>query len=218
MSEQVKAGSPAPDQKGIPTDQETNEQLEVGHPTDNPNSVKYENFLREKRRAASATAENERLKAELESERQSKLEAEGNLAESNERLKKQVEELTKGKKQLAGNFAYNSLISQVEAVAAKLGCVDTEALGKLMDLKTVEIDMESFKADPEELKSMIEDQKKNRPWLFNKTGPKINSGNPSAEFVQKKKAIADMTPQEQDAMAKQIDAEEGKALSQPFFR
>lgn len=211
MSEQINGGSPAPDQDGIQTGQESEEQLAAGSPAAG-NTVKYESLLREKRRAASAAAEAERLRAELESERQAKLEAEGNLAESNERLKKQVEELLKSKKQLAGNFAYNSLVSQVEAVAAKLGCVDTEALGKLMDLASVEVDMETFRADQDELKAMIEKQKKTRPYLFNKQGPKINNSNPSAEFVQKKKAIADMTPEEQEALAKAIDKQEGKTL------
>ena len=211
MSEQEMAGSPAPDQDGIQKGQESNEQLETGSPESN-NTVKYESLLREKRRAASANAELERVKAELESERQAKLEAEGNLAESNERLKKQVDDLTKSNKQLAGNFAYNSLISQVEAEAAKAGCVDATALGKLMDLESVDVDMETFRADSDEIKSMIEQQKKDRPYLFNKKGPQINSSNPSTEFTQKKKSIADMTPEEQDALAKSIDKQEGKTL------
>lgn len=211
MSEQEVSGSPAPDQDGIQTGQENQEQLETGSPNSN-NTVKYESLLREKRRFAAEKDRADKLALELEDARQAKLEAEGNLAESNERLKKQVEELSRSKKQLAGNFAYNSLVSQVEAEAAKLGCVDTDALSKLMNLKDVEIDMETFRADQEELKAMIEEQKKNRPYLFNKQGPKINNSNPSAEFVQKKKSIADMTPQEQEALAKAIDAQEGKTL------
>jgi len=217
MSEQVKAGSPAPDETGHPDSQESNEQSAQGSPSSD-NTVKYESLLREKRRAASEKQRADMLALELESERQAKLEAEGNLAESNERLKKQVEELTKGKKQLAGNFAFNSLISQVEAVAAKLGCVDTEALGKLMDLQSIEVDMETFRADQDELKAMIEEQKKSRPYLFSKQGPKINSGNPSTEFVQKKKSIADMTVEEQKALANEIDRQEGRAIGAPYFR
>ena len=217
MSEQINGGSPAPVEEGIPTDQESNEQSVQGSPSAD-NTVKYESLLREKRRAASEKQRADMLAAELESERQAKLEAEGNLAESNEGLKKQVEELSKSKKQLAGNFAFNSLVSQVEAVASKLGCVDTEALGKLMNLQEVEVDMETFRADSEELKALIEEQKKSRPYLFNKPGPKINSANPSTEFVQKKKKVGDMTPEEQKALADAIDVQEGKGLGKPYFR
>jgi hypothetical protein len=210
MSELENGGSPTPEQE-VSSSQESKEQQAAGSP-EAGNTVKYESLLREKRRVASAAAELEKVRAELEHEKQAKLEAEGNLAESNERLKKQVDELSKSKKQLAGNFAYNSLVSQVEAVAAKLGCVDTEALGKLMDLESVEVDMETFRADQEELKAMIESQKKSRPYLFNKQGPKINNSNPSTEFVQKKKSIADMTPEERAELVKAIDKQEGKTL------
>jgi hypothetical protein len=211
MSEQENGGSPAPDAEASSI-QESNEQSSVHGSPSSENTVKYESLLREKRRAASEKQRADMLAAENEHLKQSKLEAEGNLAESNERLKKQVEELSKSKKQLAGNFVKNSLVSQVEAVAAKLGCVDTEALGMLMSLENVEVDMETFRADPEELKAMIEGQKKDRPYLFNKQGPKLNTGNPSAEFNQKKKAVGDMTPEEQDALAKAIDKQEGKTL------
>ena len=211
MGEEIKAGDPAPDTKGIPKVEEIKEQPDAGSP-ETGNTVKYESLLREQRRRVASDAKAEKLAVENEHLKQAKLEAEGNLAESNERLKKQVEELTKGKKELAGNFAYNSLVSQVEVEAAKLGCIDTEALGQLMDLGSIEVDMETFKADSGELKSAIEQQKKDRPYLFDKKGPKINSSNPSTEFTQNKKDPGQMTVEEQEALARAIDKQEGKTL------
>ena len=211
MSDDKKAGSPAPDDKGTPNVKEPKEQPDAGSP-DAGNTVKYESLLREQRRRAASDAKVEALESEREELMQAKLEAEGNLAASNERLKKQVAELTMKNKQIQGNAAYSSLVSQVEAEAAKLGCVDADALQKLMDLKDIDVDVTTLKADPQEVIAAIEKQKQDRPYLFQKPGPKINTSNPKTEFHQSKKSIADMTVEEQEALAKEIDKQEGHTL------
>lgn len=174
--------------------------------------VKYDNYLREKRRASNWQSKAEKLEAELEAARQEKLEAEGKLAESNEMLKKRLADAEKKNKEIIGKNVYNSLTAQIQAEAAKLGCVDTSALVRLMDLNSFEVDMDTFQADPELVKAAVEQEKKSKTYLFNRQGPKINTENPNAEFVQKKKSISEMTPEEQTALAKAIDKSEGKTL------
>ena len=76
-----------------------------------------------------------------------------------------------------GNLAHSTLSSQVSAVATEMGCVDTKALTRLVDLSTLDVDQETFKADGSGLKMMLEDAQKEMPYLFSKAGPKIDNHN-----------------------------------------
>ena len=212
MSGEHKGGNPAPEKEGIPQDPELQSTPGEGNPTPEEQKVKYESFLREQRRAATALERAKKAEEKAEALEQAQLEAEGNLAKANEKLKEKVAELTKKNLEIQGASAYQSLSSQVEAEAAKLGCIDANALKKLMDLESINVDVETMQADPQEVIAAIEMQKKDRPYLFQKKGPQINTQNPNAEFVQKKKSVSDMSPEEQQALAREIDRMEGKTL------
>jgi hypothetical protein len=218
MTELEKADSVAPETTDSVVDQENVQELDAA--TSASDTVKYETYLRKKK-----LAENERkarIQAEVERSdlQQRLLEAEGKKDEQIQYLKKQIDELSTEKKKLYGNFAYTSLNNQITAEASKLGCVDAEALVRLMDVDTFmdSLDTETFRANPDEIKMAIEKQKKKRAYLFDKQGPKINTSNPNVEFNQKKRLVADMSVDEQQRLAKEIDAMEGKGLGKPYFK
>lgn len=208
--ENEKGGSPAPDSAAHGAGQESEGKGAVDDASSN--SVKYESYLREKRRAQNWQSKSEELETKLAEFEQRALAAEGDKDKLIETLKKQNEELSTKNKAVVGSFAYKALTSQIVAEATKAGCIDTDALVQLMDVKGFEVDPETFNTDSDALKAALEEQKKARPYLFSKAGPKINNSLPTAGGVEKKKSIGEMTPEEQAALIKQIDKMEGKNL------
>lgn len=179
-------------------------------------SVKYETYARKKNLADNLAKKTAALEEKLTLLEQEKFAAEGNKDKVIESLKEQVQRLSAEKTEIFGNVTYSSIQSQIEAEASKLGCIDTEALVQLMDLKGFanSVDPETFKANADEIKAAIEEQKRNRNYLFSKSGPKINTSSPDAELTQSNpvKSIEEMSVEEQLKLAKEIDKKEGKTL------
>ncbi|MFO0447765.1 MAG: hypothetical protein ACK52I_03585 [Pseudomonadota bacterium] len=132
----------------------------------------------------------------LEQEKQKTLEAEGNKDELISQLKSKVSELEKKTKETINSFAYVSLEAQVKAEAVKAGCIDPEAVMKLADLSEVEVDPKTFRADGDAVTSVLEALKKDRPYLFSKGGPKINSQVPINKGGGEQKSYKDMSTDE----------------------
>lgn len=127
---------------------------------------------------------------------QDKLEAEGKKDELIASLKKKNGELETTHKTTLNSFIFSSLDTQVREEAARLGCVDTDAVVKLADLSSIDVDPKTFKADKKDLVALIEGMKKEKPYLFSKAGPKINSKLPSG------KAVEDEKPDEKEDLSK----------------
>ena len=121
--------------------------------------------------------------AELEQNEQVRL---GKHEETITTLRKQLDDAKKGEKAVFQKFAYKSLGEQVKSEAMKHGCVDPDALMKLADLSDVEIDADTFEADKEKLAEIVSGIRSTKPYLFNKSAPKINGKMPSGEKVESK--------------------------------
>lgn len=178
MSKEQGAGGTGGDAGGETTD-DLNDQ--GGGATDGDKSVKHSTYKK-------TVDEVKRLKAELKSrdERLSKAEqdqlsAEGKKDELIAKLKSDNDKLGKSNKDILNSFVSSSLDSQVREEAARLGCVDADAVTKLIDLSDVEVDPKTFRADKAKLTEVLEDLKKSKPYLFNKAGPKINGKLPDGK-------------------------------------
>jgi Asp-tRNA(Asn)/Glu-tRNA(Gln) amidotransferase C subunit len=121
--------------------------------------------------------------AELEQNEQMR---QGKHEETITTLRKQLEDTKKSEKAVFQKYAFKSLGEQVRVEAMKHGCVDPDALMKLADLSDVEIDAETFEADKDKLAEIVASVKTTKPYLFNKSGPKINGKMPSGEKVESK--------------------------------
>lgn len=146
-----------------------------------------------------------RLKAELRVREekltlaeQEKLSAEGKKDELIAKLRGDNEKLSKGQKDMLKSVIASRLDDQLQAEAARLGCVDLEAVSKLVDLSDVEVDEKTFRADKAKLTEVLEDLKKSKPYLFNKVGPKINGKLPSGKVIEgeKGKKLSDLSKDE----------------------
>jgi hypothetical protein len=133
----------------------------------------------------------------LQKAQQEKLEAEGNKDELITQLKGKLSEVEKKHKETFNSFVYSSLDAQVREEAAKIGCIDPDAVVKLADLSSVEVDAKTFRADKTQLVEVLETLRKEKPYLFGKSGPKLNTKTPGgAPPEEKKKAFKDMSQQE----------------------
>ena len=137
-------------------------------------SVSYETHRRLLAQRKSAVEKLEALEAKAAQLEADKLEAEGSKDQLIEKLKSQLASKDKQYKDAIGSYAFTSVKSQLEAEATKLGCVDTDALTKLVDLETLEVDKETFRADSDQIKMLVDEAKQARPYLFSKSGPKLD--------------------------------------------
>lgn len=154
-----------------------------------------------------------RLKAELKSRDEKltaaeheKLQAEGKKDELIANLKRDNEKLGKTHKEMLQSVVSSRLDDQLQTEAARLGCVDVEAVSKLVDLSDVEVDSKTFKADKAKLTEILEDLKKSKPYLFNKAGTKINGKLPSGGKTPevKGKKLSELTKDELWAKLKSL--------------
>lgn len=155
----------------------------------------YQKTLKQKKTSDARIKELESALAEKEND---KLSLEGKKDELLAKLKADNDRLSKEQKATLSNFVFASLENQVRAKAASLGCIDLDAIGKLVDLSDIEVDSKTFKADEKEVASVIEGLKKSKPYLFNKAGPKLNTKMPNGKIVESQggKKLGDLTKEE----------------------
>lgn len=122
--------------------------------------------------------------AELEQNEQMR---QGKHEETIATLRAELDKTKKSEKAVYQKYAFKSLGQQVREEALKHGCVDPDALMKLADLSDVEIDAETFEADKEKIADIVSNIKTDKPYLFNKAGPKVNGSLPNGEKVGDKK-------------------------------
>lgn len=98
-------------------------------------------------------------------------------------------------KKLRDAFGMKIVSDAVALEAVKLGCVDADAILQLMPLDQVPIG-EGFEVDKNHVRTMVEEFKKGKPYLFQKVAPKIPDGPPGRAPVTTGKPIEKMTAQE----------------------
>lgn len=136
----------------------------------------HKKLLSEKKAMQARLKDFESKFAELEN---GKLEAEGKKDELLQKLRADLDKVTKTHKETLNNFISQSLDAQVEALAAKMGAVDVDLVRRAIDLSEVEVDPKSFKADAATLETAMNELKKAKPILFNKSAPKVNARMPT---------------------------------------
>ena len=130
--------------------------------------------------------ENKKLKAQmLETQRQveiaqqEKLAAEGKKDELIAALQKEKAALSQKVVGTHSAFASRVIHGELKAEAAKYGCVSLDDFVRLVDIDSIEVD-ENYNPEPEKVKSLVQDAIKNRPFLFSKSAPNINTKLPNA--------------------------------------
>lgn len=160
-----------------------------------------EKLLSEKKKLASEHAE---LKARLDAIEQEKMEAQGKLKELNDNLKKQLSEKDNQVKGLVKEFGSKTLKNSFMQEAAKAGCVDPDALYRLVDLSSVDIS-EDFSFDQDQLKSVISETQKARSYLFQKAAAPVKDATPNNKQTTPVTDVAKMDfKQLQELLAKKI--------------
>lgn len=131
-------------------------------------------------------AEEKKRIADLE---RKKLEEGGQFQELANRYKLDAETALERADKLKQAFALKTVSDKVAVEAAKLGCVDPELLSSVLPLDQIKVD-EMFNVDAVSVKTLIEDVKRSKPYLFQKAAPKIsdvtpNSSAPPAKPIDK---------------------------------
>jgi len=211
MSQEPKGADGAP---GNSSDAQNLDNKNNTEPTNtdgvNGGSVAYSTYDKVMKRLKKMEAEHSSLVDFKAQKEQEVLEAKGNFEELVKNQRAEIDRLKKQNTDIYGSFARKSVSQQIALEAAALGCVDSTALEKLVDLSSLEVDGDTFQADNNTVKSMVEDAKVKMPWLFSKKAPNINTSDAKSTFMQTKKTVFDMTPEEQAELARKIDEKEGR--------
>lgn len=143
-----------------------------------------------KQRRKEASEAKKRL-AELEKQ---KLEESGQHKELAERWKKEAHDHKDALKKITSAFAQKSIETKLAQEAARMGCVDLDALIRLAPMDQLPID-ERFEVDSESLKLVLEDMRKQRAYLFTKPAPSVKDAVPQ-QHKPKEVNIADLSPRQ----------------------
>lgn len=154
----------------------------------------YQKVLGEKKRK---DQELEQALNKLKEFEQKDLEAKGKDKELIEALRKEKAITEEKLMKTVQTFANKSVSQQIANEAIKHGCVDTDLLMKAIDSKAMQFDEETFSVNPEDLKREVEKVMKAKPFLFNKSGPKVHdmpltSQGPGMVAEKKKLTIDEM--------------------------
>lgn len=176
-NEQMSSGQPEAQASGSEGDKQ--------HSTSGSDSVKYDTY---KKLLGEKKAADQRLKSleeKLNTLEVEKMSAEGNKDELIQKLQDQVRGLQDSLKQKDQAYAFTTLGSQVKTEAAKMGCQDPDSLVKLMDLSGIPVDPDSYTGDVDNIRMMLEDQKKARPFFFGKPAPQVHDVSQQNSVMQK---------------------------------
>lgn len=158
---------------GQPVDQAGGDSGDTQQSTSGADKVAYDTYkklLGEKKAADSRLKELEMKFNAMENE---KLEKNGQSNELVQKLQTQVSDLSNRLEQKDKAYAFATLSSQVKTTAAQMGCQSPDDLVKLMDISTLPVDPETFRANDDAIKMLVEDGRKSRPFLFVKTAPNV---------------------------------------------
>ena len=175
--------SEASTDKSIQTDDksvaETQEKIEVNRSAEEY-AVKLREVSAENKKYRQKNAETLKRLEDLEQE---KLKESGKWQEAYEKAKNALEETNKKLGATQANFAYRIVSGQVQAKAAELQCVDPAALIDLMSakgmLEELQVD-DAFAVDQSSVKDLMDKAKKQFPYLWGKSAPKVPDANPKA--------------------------------------
>lgn len=202
MSEDQKVSSGQP---GEVSDQNQGDTQAV---TSGNDSVKYDTYKKVLGEKKAADQKLRELEMRLEQMEIEKATAEGNKDELLVKFQEQNRQLQDRLKQKDQAYAFANLSSQVKTEAAKMGCQDPDSLVKLMDLANIPVDPESYRADTDNIRMMLEDEKKSRPFFFGKQAPAIQDVSQSNTIHQKPvKDLSNLDRKELDELVRKMGSE-----------
>lgn len=185
--------------------EQTGNDVQPSNAAGNDDMVAYETYKRKVDNEFRLKKRIEELEASQAQAETEKLEAAGKKDELIENLKSQLSTEMQKRKSLAESFAVSSIRKQIESEANKLGAVDSANLVRLLDLTKLDVDLDTFQANPEQVKMVLDDAKKEMPYMFSKTAPNLESHVPRGTQPDTK---APKTAQEKiDELAKLTPAE-----------
>ena len=154
------------------------DQVEAGGQTDQDNKVAYETYRKTLSEAKKYKTQYAEMQTKLEQYEREKMSAEGKKDEVIQRLTKEKEELYGSLTKTKQEFAYNQIRTQVELRAKEMGCVDTDALTKLVDFDGLDV-VDGYKVSPQSLEIVLTKAKQDKSYLFSKPAPKTYDGSPA---------------------------------------
>ncbi len=185
-----------------------------GPEDDGKKSVSRNSYLK-----AVSEAKNARARAKLAEERaqtleDEKLRAQGDKDGEIKNLRQQLTDAQKTNKGLQQSVVKRALNAQVTQAATKAGCIDPDAVMRLIDMSELgDVDGETLEADQEAVDLVIGSLKKSKPYLFQKPGPRINNRNPSGNIPEdevEKEDVTKLTPAEIRLRLRKLDQKNNK--------
>lgn len=173
-------------------------------PTETPKEYTMEEL---KLRLKDVNAENKKFRLKVQEEKRQREESDRKYLEDSGKYKelsqKLTEELDHAKNTLqktTSAFAIKTISDQVALVAKDLGCVDVEVVNSLIDMDKINVD-DRLRADSVVLKSVVEDIRLKKPYLFQKSAPKISDVTPGGnKNVSAQKKLSELSSKEIEQM------------------
>lgn len=191
--DEITNGSSGAPQKIVGGDQGESES-ESQSTASGKDTVSYETYRKTVSQVKSWQSKFQELTEKLQALQDEKLSAEGKKEELAESYKKKWEEERSKRTTQLRAFADEITYRQFEAEAAKLGCIKAEDLFTLYRPRIQELDVdENLKIDANDVRAIIEDAKRERPFYFKKDSPKLSTDLPGDVPKPKTKALKDMT-------------------------
>ena len=173
MSEEEKGASGAPDQVSSAPDQEIG-QVSSG----NQDTVKYDTYRKTLSEAKKARAQMTEMAERLQVMEQEKLQAEGKVQELLQSVTAERDELKSKLANAHGSFARGKAMDVIVDEANKMGVASTGLLRKAVEDKIMDLDFDDeYRPNSEQVKMILEDLRKEEPFLFSKAAPSVANHN-----------------------------------------
>jgi hypothetical protein len=167
--------------------------------------VSYDTYRKTVSQVKSLQAKLAELNEKTQNLEHEKLTAEGKKDELAESYKKKYEEERSKRTTQLRAFADEIMFRQFESEAAKLGCIKPDDLFTLYRSRLQEMEVnEDLKIDQGEVRQIIEDAKRERPFYFKKDSPRLATDIPGDLPKQKTKSLKDMSIEELKAQYRQV--------------
>lgn len=190
--EESKGGNPAPEET---LNQGTQEEQAEGSLNQAKDTVKYASYRDAVGRAKKYHDRYEATLQELETERQKRLEAEGNKDELIDSLRKENVDLKDKYKGAVGSFARSKAFDAITDEAVKLGVTSTRLLKRAVEDKLADLEYgEDFNPDRDQIRALLQELKNEEPILFSKEAPRLSSHqvNPGVDSAKRPSKVKDL--------------------------
>lgn len=165
--------------------------------------VKHETYMKVLSEAKAAKAKLAEFEAQVERDRQAKLEAEGKSKELAEEYKRKFEEAEKKSMTFAKTYGQKVFTAETKSVALELGANPeaVEDLIKTGDWSDVEIGQD-FSVDREKIKASLVRMQQQKPWFFRSQVTPPRDVNPGSKVATGSKSPNEMSVEELIEFAK----------------